>query len=188
MFSKDILKNMSSHNHHISREFEDAFDAIFKQYYQRVEQFVAKFVTDKSDSDEIVQTVFIKVWSNMEKMASIHDLNSYLFVITSNALRDYFRSEKRHSTKVERLTVQHEHEVVSSDDEATETIHARELSYLVNTTVSKMPEKRRRAYMLSREDGKSSEEIAKEMRISKRTVEKHLQIALSQLRRILSKT
>lgn len=177
---------MSSHHQQIPKPYEDDFDAIFKQYYQKVKQFIEKFVSNRLDLDEIVQSVFIKVWNNMDSMAAIHDINSYLFVISRNTLRDYFRTQNRQKTKTERLSDNHEHTYGNTFDEAYENIIARELKSLVNTTVSKMPPKRRMVYTLSREEGKTSDEIAREMGISKRTVEKHLQMALSQIKRLLN--
>ena len=176
---------MSNNNPQKSRYNEGEFEVIFKHYYQKVKEFVEKFVCDRVDSDEIVQAVFIRVWKNMDKIAGVHDINRYLFVVTRNALRDYFRAQSRHKARIERLTDNHNQVSGNSFDEAFESLSMQELKTLVDSTVSKMPDRRRKVYTLSREEGKTPDTIAKEMGISKRTVEKQIQIALSMIRRSL---
>lgn len=60
----------------------------------------------------------------------------------------------------------------------------RQLLDMVYAEISRMPEKRRRIFMMSREDGLSNQEIADRLGISRRTVEAHISAALRDLRRV----
>jgi RNA polymerase sigma-70 factor (ECF subfamily) len=56
----------------------------------------------------------------------------------------------------------------------------------MDRVVERMPEKRKEVFLLSRRDGKSNDDIARELGISKKTVENHLNAALRELRKITS--
>lgn len=53
-------------------------------------------------------------------------------------------------------------------------------------TVTAMPEQRKNIYRLSRVTGKSNDEIAEELKISRKTVENQISLALKDIRRVLS--
>lgn len=52
--------------------------------------------------------------------------------------------------------------------------------------VERMPPQRMKIYRMSREEGMNSEEIARILGIHKRTVENHLSLALSDIKKVLS--
>ena len=66
-----------------------------------------------------------------------------------------------------------------------ENMFAEELLLLVQHTVEQMPAQRRKIYEMSRKEGKTNDEIAQLLTISKRTVENHLTQALSDIRKML---
>jgi len=78
-------------------------------------------------------------------------------------------------------------ETLTADADVHGQMCARELSLLVRMAISQMPERRREVYLLSCRQGKSHAEIASMLGISVRTVERHIYLALSELKRILSK-
>ena len=105
--------------------------------------------------------------------------NGSLYSITKNEITDYFRS----------LVISEPLESISylkdSDhtDEMIESVY--DLSHikeLVMKEVDNMPPQRRAVFVMSRLQGLSNDEIASKPGISKRTVERHLNIALHILR------
>ena len=67
-----------------------------------------------------------------------------------------------------------------------EDLIAKELGLLIDDTVEKMPEQRRKIYMLSRNEGLSNEEIAVRLNTTKRNVESQLSLALKEIRKTIS--
>ena len=57
---------------------------------------------------------------------------------------------------------------------------------LIDDTVEKMPEQRKKIYILSRNEGLSNEEIATQLNTTKRNVESQLSLALKEIRKTIS--
>lgn len=63
---------------------------------------------------------------------------------------------------------------------------AKEIELLVRLEVEKMPEQRKKIFMMSRFENLRNDEIAERLNITKKTVENHLNLALKHLRQVLS--
>ncbi len=74
----------------------------------------------------------------------------------------------------------------SEDFSLEEEIFAKEIRLLIDLTVTKMPDQRRRIYNMSRVEGLKNDEIAEKLHISKKTVENHLNMALKEIRKSIS--
>lgn len=61
-----------------------------------------------------------------------------------------------------------------------------ETGMLINSEIARMPAQRRQIFMMSRYRNMSNKEIADSLNLSIRTVEKHIQLALKDLRRSLN--
>ena len=161
----------------------DAFDALFMSYYPRVKSFLAGFVKDGELAADMTQDVFFRVWINRVTVAKVTSFKSYLFRIARNMIYDHYDHsliEERYAAKQRQKT---NIDLYAVEEEG---FHARELSLLIDLSIEKMPAQRRRVFTMSRTEGLSNERIAKELNISKRTVENHITIALGELRKIVT--
>jgi RNA polymerase sigma-70 factor (ECF subfamily) len=66
--------------------------AIYKQFHQELLGYLKSKVRSKEDAEDILQNVFIKVSSNLDKLEEKIKLKSWLFTITRNAVIDYYRA------------------------------------------------------------------------------------------------
>ena len=62
-----------------------AFDIIYKKYSRRLFGFVFRYVKQETDTEEIVQEVFIKIWQSRENINIYSSFESFLFTIAHNA-------------------------------------------------------------------------------------------------------
>jgi RNA polymerase sigma-70 factor (family 1) len=159
---------------------EDAFDAVFIEYFPKLKRFIRGFVNRDEDAENIAQNIFMTLWIRRETLINVMDLNSYLFTMSKNAAYHHFQD----SMKIKSIPIDEKFdlsEAVSLED----TVLAEELNKLILDAVNEMPEQRKKVFMMSRIDDLPNEEIARRLNISKRTVETHISAALSQLRKIL---
>jgi RNA polymerase sigma-70 factor (ECF subfamily) len=159
---------------------EKAFDYIFRKYYPKMKEFIAYFCVDSDEAEDVIQNVFMDLWIHKEHFTDIRDMDSYLFTVSKNAA---FRTLAK-SLKTKKVEMWH-HEFLEKPSQE-ESLFSQELEKIVQMHIDSLPEKRRRVFMLSRMEGKSNEEIAAMLNISKRTVEKHISDTLAELRKLLT--
>jgi RNA polymerase sigma-70 factor (family 1) len=157
-----------------------AFEDIYKKYNKKVYIFSLRYLKNKEDAEGIVQEVFSKLWENCKKMHKTSNLNAWIFTVSFNAVRKRFRklsAEKRH---IERYS--------ASIDLSKEEISQIEYLDLLNKAthlIEKLPPRQKEVFLLQKEKGLSSSEIAEELKISKKTVENHLNRARAFLKKAM---
>lgn len=159
-----------------------AFERLFNLYYLRVKNFTLGIVKNKDDAEEIAQNVFLKLWMNRQTLSEHLSINSYIFTITQNEVYDLFREQHYSLQYRESLTQTIDSEI---KDEIEAEYNVKEIKDIVAKTIESMPEQRRLVFKLSREHFLSNDEIAEKLNLSKRTVEKHISLALASIRRNL---
>lgn len=156
-----------------------AFEAFFNHYYARVRNFACGMVKDIDEAENIAQNVFMKIWINRRKLSTEKSMDSYVFTIVRNEILDSFRSAS-YSLNYKEFIREHSSEISDVDIEADYNI--KEIKEIVDETVSRMPAQRKQVFMMSRKEYLTNDEIAERLGISKRTVEKHISLALQAIR------
>jgi len=147
---------------------ESAFEELYEMYKEPAKRFCNSILKDVEESENLVQEVFIKVWDKKDKINPDLNFNSYLFTIIRNRVYDYFKEVKKNEFVKERYW----QNIV--EIEASETELKEERISKVSQAVQGLTEKRRAIIKLNYEEGKSYEEIASIMNISKNTVKNQL--------------
>jgi RNA polymerase sigma-70 factor (ECF subfamily) len=159
-----------------------AFDQIYHVYSHKLYSFVFRILKDEADSDDIVQEVFIKIWELREKLDDHKLLNSFIFTIAYNNSISLIRKKISSSKYREHLR---NVAVIQYPDYSFSEIEFSELNRHVEKLIESLPERQKRVYLSHREQGLTYPEIAKEMGISKNTVENHMVKTLKYLRQNL---
>lgn len=158
----------------------EVFDYFYLKYASLVESFVRVLVKDGSVAEDICQEVFLNIWRSRHVLKGVSSMNNYLFIMSKNAVYDFYLKRGHPKTEEEFLTVENLPPSLKGDLQQEEDI--RDFLLLVNVTVSEMPEQRRRVFCLSRKDGLKNKEIAQLTGLSEKTVEYHISKALAQLK------
>lgn len=157
---------------------KEAFSLLFNKYYKDLVLFGGNFLRDKVRSEDIVQTIFLKLWSDREALEIETSLKSFLLKSVKNACLD----ELRHKQVVR------EHESYSEifgdiDNLDTEQyILFSDLQSQLKDGLDKLPEVYRTAFEMHRFEGLKYKEIAQKLDVSERTVEVRIGKALGLLR------
>lgn len=158
-----------------------SFEELFDRYYDRFYAFACALLHDRDAAEDILQNVFLKLWIGRERLDEDRSVSNYLLVSVRNEIYDWL-SLKYNQAVV--CCTPPEREDYSADIE--ESMALLETSGRLDRIIRRMPPQRQRIFMMSRYRGMSSREISEALDISVRTVERHIHLALKDLRNLLS--
>lgn len=167
----------------VSKGNKKAYSAIYDHFEPRLFAFVVRMSRSKVTAEEIIQELFIKIWTNRAKLAKIDNPVAYVYAMAANATFNYLKKEAREAAMVEQL----KRDTAMCHNSTEEVINFYESRTLIMQAVEQMPIQRRTVYLMSREQGLTNQEIAKEINISPYTVRNHLTGALRSLRKLFGK-
>jgi RNA polymerase sigma-70 factor (family 1) len=156
----------------------DSFDAIYGIYSGKLYSFGMKYLRSEADAEELVQSVFLKIWENRQKLDKNLSFHSYLFTIAYNEVCKMFR-QKKYLKKYVAETLYGSEESSSANEEGTDY---RSVLREVNRIIAAMPEKQKKAFLKSKLEGKRSKEVAAELGLSPSTVDNYVSAALKTLK------
>ncbi len=160
-----------------------AFDRLFTKYGGKIFYLAKGFLGSREEAEGLVQEVFIKIWENRRNIKEHLSFRSYLFTITYNAIRKYFRAKYKEQEFLKEFL----NDYPELTDQVSVQIEYIELLEQVDLAVEKLPRRQKQIYKLSREEGLSHKEIARILSLQPKTVENHLHEAMKRIRKHLGK-
>jgi RNA polymerase sigma-70 factor (ECF subfamily) len=156
----------------------EAFDLIYDKYSGKLYAFGLKYLRSTAETEELVQSVFLKLWENYNSLKKESSFKSYLFTIAYNNICNQFR--KRNYNQKFIADTLYENSFSSTDTE--DDIDYKSFLDHVHQIINKLPEKQKKVFLKSRQEGKSSKEIAEELNLSPGTVDNYTSEALKFIR------
>jgi RNA polymerase sigma factor (sigma-70 family) len=136
-------------------------------------------IVPPKEIEDIVQETYVRA-CQMRNKAQIREPGSYLFRIARNLALDYVKkADVRLTVTVDDLTSLIDERAEYSIDQTLDTVATREEFSLFCEAVRALPVQRRRAVVLKRVYGYSRQEVAEEMNISKKTVDRHIALGMA---------
>lgn len=171
--NKDLLNQ-------IKEGSEQAFEAVFNEYYESLAYFALKYVGHTQAAEDIVQDLFVKLWANRLTLQVEQSLGAYLYGAVKNACLNHIKSQKIRAEYASKQNLSMEGDHYISNE-----IDASDLHVLIETAVYSLPAERQKIFRMSREDGLKYAEIAEKQGISIKTVEAQMGKALQYMRHML---
>jgi len=162
-----------------------ALEEIFHLYYEGLCRFTLHLTNSRENVEDLVQDIFLKIWSKRENWDPKGSIKAYLFKAARNQALNFLKSERVQKTIV--LDTIDEFAPSTSVDPV-ENVSDNDMLLVVNKSIQKLPQKCRLVFALSRQDGLSYSEISDILNVSERTVENQIMRALKHLRKDLKKT
>jgi len=156
-----------------------AFDRVYELYSHKLFSFVFKILKNEAEADDIVQEVFVKIWESRHNIEDYKLLNSYIFTIAYNNSIDLIRKRINNTKYLEHLR---NYSVIYTTPNSISELEFNELNTQTEKLIANLPDRQKQVYLLHREEGLTYPEIAKQLGISKNTVENHMVKALKYLR------
>ena len=76
------------------RTRREGFAVLVKQYSEKLYWKVRRIVLSHEDANDVLQNVFIKVWSNLQNFQGKSSLSTWLYRIAVNESLDFLRKQK----------------------------------------------------------------------------------------------
>ena len=156
---------------------QQAFEEMFFEYYAPLCRFSKGYVGTVESARDIVQDVFIKIWSKRENLYIHTSVKAYLFQAVRNHSLNELEKRNRYQAFEEEYIRETDAIMISDADE-----NSKKLTKIIWCIVEEMPEKRKAVFTLYREHGLSYKEIASILGITRKTVENQMGRALNFIR------
>jgi len=169
---------------------KSAFEQFFQNSYMRLLNYTGLIVSDQEIAADIVQEAFIHFWDKRTNLQTGKSIEALMFTSVRNRCLNYLRDRQTYLKHVDRFTGEIEelqclsqYDFLEFEEESVEELLTKELSMALD----QLPEKCKKVFLLSKVEGKKQKEIALELGISVKAVEKHIAIAKVRLREQLEK-
>ncbi|MDG5492954.1 RNA polymerase sigma factor [Psychroserpens sp. SPM9] len=153
----------------------ETFEKIYQMYAKDLRRFLFYKTQDIDKAEDLLQDTFIKLWDNCEKV-DFEKVKSYLYSVASNTFLNVVKHEKviqKHQAKG----------AIHSTNESPEFIMLeKEFMEKLERTINTLPEKQKEVFLLNRIEKKKYKEIASQLNISVKAVEKRMHLALLVIR------
>jgi RNA polymerase sigma-70 factor (family 1) len=158
---------------------EDAFTEIYNRYWKPLFHTAYNIIRDEEISQDTVQNIFINLWQRRHT-SEIHFLKPYLQQATRFSILKVIRDQQTDAKFYERL------KSITSEIIADDPLLFKEQQELLRELLNSMPTNFSETFRLSREEGLTYAQIASQLNISEKTVEKRMSKSLKYLRKGLN--
>lgn len=162
---------------------ESAFNQLFKLHFNKLLRFASRYTADSELAKEIAMDVMFKAWQKKEGLANDRpSLEPFLFHLLKAAIVDQFRKKTLPLLPIEQM-----HAEPVSVERADDLINYREISALYQESLNCLSPQRRLVFEMRQQQEMSYQEIAAELDISSKTVNRHLTDSFHTVRNFMRK-
>jgi RNA polymerase sigma-70 factor (family 1) len=154
------------------------FKKIFDSWYEPIRNFLYFKTGDMKSAEDIAQDVFLKVWEKKDgiKPATIRP---YLYTLAGNM----FLNRQMHQKVHLKFTVNYTSELYSESPEF--QFEVKEFDHRLQMAINNLDDKKRTVFLMNRIEKLTYVQIAENLGITVKAVEKRMEKALSFLRKAI---
>ena len=157
-----------------------AMKQLFETYYKQLCFYSMRYVVTMSVAEEVVSDVMYKIWQNRHFDFRAETFRDYLYTATRNTAFNYLRQQQTYKALSDSWADDVRNELI--EETPLDAMISEEMQSKLTELMRSLPEQCRKAFLMSRVEDMSYDEIASKMDISPNTVKYHIKIALQKLR------
>src|SRR5690606_37678050 len=172
--NKELLNRISENSD------KAAFGELFKRYHAKLVSFALCYLPSFEEAEDVVSEVFVKLLTRQEQLKDIDNFEAYIYFSVKNQSLNRVKKNKRRDWLFSPMDF---------DDVRTgeylqplnQLLH-KELREEMIRLVERLPHKRGLVFKMIKDDDLKISEVAKLLNIADKTVKKHLELAVKDLR------
>lgn len=151
------------------------FVELFNEMYQPVKNYVYYKTGDMEVAEDVVQDTFVKIWEKKDEIRP-KTVKALLYTIAGNLCKNRFE----HQQVMFEFANNYKHEFNNRSPEF--ELELKEFNAKLQGAIEKLNEKNRTVFLMNRIDGLTYKQIAENLELSVKAVEKRMKNALSELK------
>lgn len=130
---------------------------MWEEFIDRLGKFIGKYVSDKDDSEDLLQEVLIKIYKNLDNLEQEEKVYPWIYQIARNSIIDYYRRKNKMTSNLELEDIA----VYDGEESSNEDI-----AICIKNMINSLPEKYKQVIILSEYQNLTYKEISQRLGIS----------------------
>lgn len=174
-----MLNNLWHIQFGISRGDELMLAELYKQFHKKLLHFSKLITRSQQISEEVVDDVFVKLWSRREKVVDIENITVYLYKAVKNQSLNALSQKAAAliSQSFDELDIELEDVANTPED----LMITEEMRQKMQKAIEALPPRCKMVFKLIREDGLKYKEVAEILNISVNTIDVQMAIAIKKI-------
>jgi RNA polymerase sigma-70 factor (family 1) len=161
---------------------KQAYLALYNRYHRGVYAFIVRYVKINAVAEDLLQDVFLKLWEVRHRLNPELSFSSYLYRIARNRVFKMLKALANDEALRHQVLNSMQQSVLEVEDR----VQWKKYSQLLNLAINTLPPQRQKVFKLCREQGKTYEQVAEELHISRHTVKEHMMLAIRDIKNYVS--
>ncbi len=157
-----------------------AYEILFRQVFPRLEGYCRLFISDRQLAGDIVQDCFLKLWEKRTSISDEKSVEALLYTMVRNRCLNYLRDNQKISypgneslQQINELQFLYQLDFQGKEELSLEEM----LVDAIRDAIERLPPKTRLVFIKSKIEGQKQYDIADELNISVKMVEKYIKQA-----------
>jgi len=155
----------------------DAFRKVFRLLYPRLKGYCKLFISEEYAVEDIIQETFISLWEKRGTIDILKTIESLIFVMVRNRCFNYLKTKQLELGRISvddlrtpELQYLYQLDLTGKEEKSMEEM----LIMSLQQEVEKLPSKMKAVFIKCKIEGRKQKEVAEELGISLKMVEKHI--------------
>ncbi|OQP67747.1 RNA polymerase sigma-70 factor [Niastella populi] len=170
----------ATHSVDADADWSQKFNRIFFATKDRLYHFARKLTQNEADARDIIQNCYARLWQHIGTVDDTREVLPLLFTYARNLVIDHLRKKARQQQLIHQL--QQNAAPSEAIPQAEQLMHYKEKLQQLQSTIARLPAKRKQIFTLVKQEGLSHKTVADQLGISPATVEKQVGLSLRFLR------